>query len=324
MNNLNLIEQLLENIDDTPLSKSVARMLPVALECRDYEGYCILSYLIHPITQNTSTNGMYTTEIMKTLILQGLSKEEIINLIEESKEKYLDIKTISPDKVSSHSLKEIEELVPGAKKILESPAGLSVDAYKGLSFSIDQISRMYESMRGYVLSKLLHYHQVLKIINDKKIEKEKKLVPTSNFDTTKIFIVHGHNGEIKEALARVIENQGLQAIILHEQANQGKTIIEKFERNSDVGCAVCLFTADDVGNAKDASEQQARARQNVVFEAGYFIGKIGRERVILLADKDVEIPSDLQGVLYIGTGDWRFSILKELKKLGYSIDYDKL
>ena len=261
---------------------------------------------------------------MKTLILQGLSREDILNLIEESKEKYLDIKTVSPDKVSSHSLREIEELVPGAKKILESPSGLSVDAYKGLSLSIDQISRMYESMRGYAMSKLIHYQQVLKIRNIKKTEKEKKLVPTSNFDTTKIFIVHGHNGEIKEALARVIENQGLQAIILHERANQGKTIIEKFERNSDVGCAICLFTADDVGKAKDSSEQQSRARQNAVFEAGYFIGKLGRERVILLADEGVEIPSDLQGVLYIGTDDWRFNVLKELKNLGYSIDYDKL
>ena len=324
MKNLELIEQLLENIDDAPLSKSVSRMLPIALECRDYEGYCILSYLIHPITQNNSTNGIFTTEVMKTLILQGLSREDILNLIEESKEKYLDIKTVSPDKVSSHSLREIEELVPGAKKILESPSGLSVDAYKGLSLSIDQISRMYESMRGYAMSKLIHYQQVLKIRNIKKTEKEKKLVPTSNFDTTKIFIVHGHNGEIKEALARVIENQGLQAIILHERANQGKTIIEKFERNSDVGCAICLFTADDVGKAKDSSEQQSRARQNAVFEAGYFIGKLGRERVILLADEGVEIPSDLQGVLYIGTDDWRFNVLKELKNLGYSIDYDKL
>lgn len=54
-----------------------------------------------------------------------------------------------------------------------------------------------------------------------------------------IFIVHGHDGELKQSVARVIEKQGLEAIILSEQANKGRTIIEKFEKNSDVGGARC-------------------------------------------------------------------------------------
>ena len=140
----------------------------------------------------------------------------------------------------------------------------------------------------------------------------------------KVFVVHGHNGEIKEAVAQLIEKQGIQAIILHEQANQGATIIEKFERNSDVGGAVCLFTADDLGRAKKDSEDKMRARQNVVFEAGYFIGKLGRNNVILIADKGVEIPSDLQGVVYTESNNWQFSVLKELKAMGYCIDYNKI
>lgn len=320
MNNINLIEQLLTNINEMPLSKSISRVLPIALECKDYEGYCVLSYLLIPVTNNSSINTIQTKEIIKTLDLEGLSKEIVTKLIEESKEKYLDIKTISVDKVSSHTLKELEELILNIKNILESANDITHDTYQELSLTVSQLSRMYESIRGYIVSKLVRYQQILKTNNSEKNNVDSNF----KFDTKRIFIVHGHNSEIKEALARLIENQGLQAIILHEQVNQGKTIIEKFERNSDVGCAICLFTADDIGKANNSNKQQPRARQNVVFEAGYFLGKLGRERVILLADKEVEIPSDLQGVLYIGTGDWRFNVLKELKNLGYSIDYNKL
>lgn len=159
--------------------------------------------------------------------------------------------------------------------------------------------------------------------NDMVTENENIELKTVN-SHTKVFVVHGHNGEMKEAVARLIEKQGIQAIILHEQANQGATIIEKFERNSDVGGAICLFTADDLGRAKADAEDKKRARQNVVFEAGYFIGKLGRKNVILIADKGVEIPSDLQGVVYTESTNWQFSVLKELKAMGYCIDYNKI
>ncbi len=140
----------------------------------------------------------------------------------------------------------------------------------------------------------------------------------------KAFIVHGHNGEMKEAVARLIERQGIKAIILHEQANKGKTIIEKFEQHSDVGSAICLFTADDLGRAKSESNDSKRARQNVVFEAGYFIGKLGRNNVVIIADPAVEIPSDMQGIVYTDSANWKFSVLQELRVIGYDIDYNKL
>lgn len=160
------------------------------------------------------------------------------------------------------------------------------------------------------------------LVDDPTEKRNSTVVYPKSYD--KVFVVHGHNGEMKEAVARLIEKQGIQAIILHEQANQGATIIEKFERNSDVGGAVCLFTADDFGRAKAATEDKMRARQNVVFEAGYFIGKLGRKSVIIIADKGVEIPSDLQGVVYTESTNWQFGVLKELKAIGYSIDYNKL
>lgn len=145
-----------------------------------------------------------------------------------------------------------------------------------------------------------------------------------NYSYDKVFIVHGHDGELKESVARIIEKQGIDAIILSEKANKGRTIIEKFEDYSDVGGAICLFTADDIGREKTETEEKSRARQNVVFEAGFFMGKLGRERVVLLADSGIEIPSDLKGVVYSSTADWKIDMLRELKAMGYSINGDKL
>ena len=146
----------------------------------------------------------------------------------------------------------------------------------------------------------------------------------TSFDYSKIFIVHGHDGELKESVARIIEKQGIHAIILSEQANQGRTIIEKFEQNSDVGCAICLFTGDDYGRAKAQKDDKLRARQNVVFEAGYFIGKLGRNHIVILSDSGIEIPSDLAGVVYTNTDNWKVDLLKDLKAMGYNVDFNKL
>ena len=147
---------------------------------------------------------------------------------------------------------------------------------------------------------------------------------TTSGNTDKIFIVHGHDGELKQSVARIIEKQGIEAIILSEQANKGRTIIEKFEDYSDVGGAICLFTADDYGRAKKVEADNTRARQNVVLETGYFMGKLGRDHVVLLADKGIEMPSDLSGVVYTDTGSWQFALLKEMDAMGYKVDLNKL
>lgn len=142
-----------------------------------------------------------------------------------------------------------------------------------------------------------------------------------------VFIVHGHNNEVKIEVARTLEKLGLNPIILHEQANAGKTIIEKFEQHSDVGLAIILLTDDDLGKAKTDDNLNPRARQNVILEMGYFIGKLGREKVCPLYTKGVELPSDLYGLLYTeidSSGHWKISISKELKAAGYDIDVNKI
>lgn len=146
----------------------------------------------------------------------------------------------------------------------------------------------------------------------------------NNFDTSKVFIVHGHDGKLKQEVARLIEKQGIQAIILSEQANSGRTIIEKFEDYSDVGGAICLFTSDDLGKEKTEIDLKFRARQNVVFEAGYFIGKLGRNHVVIIVDDEIEIPNDLAGVVYTNSNNWKVDLCKELKAMGFNVDFNKL
>ena len=115
-------------------------------------------------------------------------------------------------------------------------------------------------------------------------------------------------------------------MILHEQANQGRTVLEKFEFHSDVGSAVVLLTADDMGRANAAIDLQPRARQNVVFELGYFAGKLGRANVCAVYEHGVELPSDLAGLTYVSfdpAGHWRVAFAKELKAAGYTVDMNK-
>jgi predicted nucleotide-binding protein len=143
-----------------------------------------------------------------------------------------------------------------------------------------------------------------------------------------VFIVHGHDEAAKEAVSRFIEKLGFKAIVLHEQPNAGRTIIEKFEDYSNVGFAVVLLTPDDVGAARDeAVNGKPRARQNVILELGYFFAKLGRERVCALYKEEIELPSDIYGLLYVPldtTGAWRLSLAKEMKYVGFSVDMNKV
>lgn len=144
--------------------------------------------------------------------------------------------------------------------------------------------------------------------------------------SNRIFIVHGHDGAARDSVALCIERLGLEAVILHERPDRGRTIIEKFEQYSDVGFAVVLLTPDDLGRAKDEDELKPRARQNVIFELGFFIGKLARDKVCALYKGDVEILSDYQGVLWKSMeGDgWRFDLVRELKAAGFDVDANKL
>jgi hypothetical protein len=140
----------------------------------------------------------------------------------------------------------------------------------------------------------------------------------------KVFIVHGHNEQAKSELALILTRLGLEPIILHEQPSQGLTVIEKLEKHSDVGFAFVLLTPDDKGCQKDKDNLLPRARQNVVFEFGLFVGKLGRNRVCCLYTGNVDLPSDLQGLVYLpfkdSVNEIQLDIVKELKAAGYEVN----
>jgi predicted nucleotide-binding protein len=138
-----------------------------------------------------------------------------------------------------------------------------------------------------------------------------------------VFIVHGHDEAPREEVARLITKAGLRPIILHEQASGGRTVIEKLEHYSDVGFAVVLLTPDDHGGPAGEA-LQPRARQNVIAELFYFLGKLGRSKVCALRKGDVEIPSDIGGVVYVPFdphGGWKSALLRELEDAGYDLDW---
>ena len=143
---------------------------------------------------------------------------------------------------------------------------------------------------------------------------------TSQVESRKVFLVHGRDAGAKETVARLLERLGLEPVILHEQANEGRTVIEKFEAYADVPFAVVLMTGDDIGAlSAEATNLRPRARQNVVLELGYFAGKLGRSRVAALFTSGLEVPSDFHGVLFTeldGSGAWRTKLAQELVTAG--------
>lgn len=144
---------------------------------------------------------------------------------------------------------------------------------------------------------------------------------------TKVFIVHGHDELTKIKTARFVESLGFEAIILHEQVSNNKTIIEKIETYTDVDFAIVLYTPDDKGEANAAvadGKLKSRARQNVVFEHGYLMGRLGRDCVVPLVNGDIELPGDISGMVYVTDANWEITVAREMKSVGLDVDFNKL
>ena len=134
-----------------------------------------------------------------------------------------------------------------------------------------------------------------------------------------VFIIHGHDDAMKKAVQLFLTRANLKDIVLHEQPDKNRTVIEKLiEEGNSAAYVIALLSPDDT-----QEDGTVRARQNVVLEIGYFIGRLGREKVRLLRKGEVVIPSDLQGILfenYDNEGAWRIKLLKEMQAAGLPID----
>jgi predicted nucleotide-binding protein len=144
---------------------------------------------------------------------------------------------------------------------------------------------------------------------------------------SEVFVVHGHDDALRIEVCRLVERLGLKPVVLFEQADKGQTIIEKFEEHSNVGYAIVLITPDDEGRLRDEGGLAPRARQNVIFELGFFYGRLGREKVCAVVKQGVEFPSDILGVIHKvadPAGAWNLQVAREMKSAGLNIDLNRL
>ncbi|MFT6212922.1 MAG: putative nucleotide-binding protein [Alphaproteobacteria bacterium] len=154
---------------------------------------------------------------------------------------------------------------------------------------------------------------------------EENIKTTSHFDNKKIFIVHGQNNTSRLEVEKFIRQIDLIPIVLMDQASGGKTIIEKLEYCSDVAFGIVIYDDCDLGKQKSGTTLRPRARQNVIFEHGYLLARLGRSHIVpLLMHQEIEIPNDISGVVYLSSENWKHTLVKELKNAGLSIDANKI
>ncbi|MCQ1764715.1 nucleotide-binding protein [Neorhizobium galegae] len=231
----------------------------------------------------------------------------------------------------------IVQITPSDKKIdikFEIDLGVEPISAREIARIADQLyiqkSENYRShwaVKPVDLIELLKKEGIYKTVTAAKVEDELRniaddiVMPGDEQD--KVFIVHGHDSAALHRVARYLGKMKLRELVLNEQANAGHTVMSKFMELSDgVKFAVVILSADDVGGAKGGS-QAYRPRQNVVFELGYFLGKLGRQRVAVLKSGDLELPSDFAGVVtidYDASGAWLLPLVKELKAAGLRFD----
>lgn len=239
-----------------------------------------------------------------------------------------------PGKFGGEDSSEWLEWKTRVKNIVDKSMAEDSPAVKMLSEALNiktsgNYPEEFERAKATLLKSLKNTIDALKedIYGELKNEESKNSSPALS---NKVFIVHGHDSELKNDVERFIHEVGLEPIVLHRQADNGSTVIEKFEKNSDVGYAFILLTSDEIAYTIDQvdipSESRSieyRARPNVIFEFGYFVGKLGRSRVCCLHKGETAIPSDLAGLVYKkieGSIDSQaYAIIKELKVAGYNI-----
>ncbi len=185
----------------------------------------------------------------------------------------------------------------------------------------NNFEKRVEALDGLMKSSLAELELIMRPMEPAPAESRGPVTVARN-----VFLVHGHDKAVTESAARFLEKLDLHPIILHEQPSMGRTVIEKFEAHADVGFAVVLLTPDDVGGLASSGKLEPRARQNVILELGYFIGRLGRSRVCALYVEEVEIPSDIHGVVYVpydAAGGWRLKLASEIRAAGLPVDMNR-
>lgn len=292
-----------------------------------------------------ATRRTSTSPAPKPLLELAMSRDEAKTRLQERIEKGLDLKqrrvetretfeTLMNDyskwnSFNSELLKRVfttDELAKeydywgvGVMSMYEPSLGEKIaDAYKDIDKKIHRIDSIIERLELIPLGASVQTHA--------PVQQSSPAQPR----TKKVFVVHGRDEIAKTNLEVFLHEVGLEPVVLHRQADEGMTIIEKFEKHSEVGYAFILLTPDEVAylaseESKPEGERtkEFRSRPNVIFEFGYFVGKLGRSRVCCLYTGNVSLPSDVSGMIYKryekSIEEVAYGVIKDLKASGYAI-----
>ncbi len=251
-----------------------------------------------------------------------LSKEQLeerfINPYQEGSPIIINGKTVTPNDIDRIRISESAEPSSEIIKEIKNEDRLSNVVFIGGPSSEWRVADRAKDITDEIIKKPPGH---------KKGFPDTEIVKKTEMSSKRIFVVHGHDSELKNDIVSFIHEIGLEPIILHKQPDEGLTVIEKFEKHADVNFVIVLLTPDDVGCLEREFEEVAknkkmelRARQNVIFEFGYFIGKLGRSKVCCVYKEGVKLPSDLSGLLYKevkgSVEDIGYSLIKELQNAG--------
>lgn len=290
------------------------------LICDDNDTY--LNKLIDEINKANSLNQDYT---MKTYV--GRTRSECLALIQNNTYDII---------ILDICIKTENSIAKTNNDLLRSTAGTE---YYGVDL-YDLITKYNSTAEIFVVSNLpiselksLFSYADLKYFCKSK-DKEKQVVHyiLHFFDTGKervfnnVFIVYGHNQTMRTSVENYVQSLGLKSIDLFQQSQSGLfSIYDALDECANTAeCAIVLLSADDIVLDTDSLKMKYRARQNVIFEMGLFAGYLGRNKVIVLYQKNdhFELPSDVNGVFYIEyneSNDWKNSIKTSLRKIGFII-----
>ena len=207
-------------------------------------------------------------------------------------------------------------------------------SHNNTKINLKEIKESLHSMGVAKFDKIKMWDSSDDVINIENNKAEKAAMPktlseqSNIMDNNKnVFIVHGHNKELRTEVKNVLHELKLKPIVLSEQPNKRKTIIDKFEEQSkNANYAIILLTADDKGKPKNSSKRyKLRARQNVIFEMGYFMARLESNIFLLIEDENMELPSDIQGIAYSYIKhDWKHKLAQELRACGYNVTSDDI
>ena len=294
MNSIEKIDQLfmLMSENRNKLSILLPQLYPIALECQDYIGFCVLFQWEMPLADSKDANLTRMQEASKMLLATGLTESKVDEIEKLAFEKYLSMRSLdnAKNQVSIWSVREMEDYFIRMDEMINAldvpkelhPLDLYYRSEQASAQKLQmiqnrqQVEKQYAIFQNFMTSKLAQY-QIILTREERNKELEKRIC-----NSKRIFIIHGHNEAKRRELEAMLRDIfHLEPVVLLYEPNQGMTIIEKFEKYaSDCSYAFALFTPDDIVSMKNG-EQYLQARPNVIFELGWFYANLGRSRVCI-------------------------------------------